>query len=837
MTNLNLVVNDHGNQISEFAISVDNPKIIPFAFEAFSVAQTLYDFYHPGQVSNSIALSVTQSQCGEDGVHIQVDWNSLILIENADLYISFNGTDFQLAQESIPISGQTGTYILLVNGSEIACGLGEGNSIYIKLIQPTSLLESNVTQLPAPTGCGPCPNRNGIIPSSSQNLNVNTPGASLTIYEQPNANSREWKWGTQYNGPFFSFAPPEIGFSYTPIFSMVGSYYVVCFSDFGNEIKQSNLVIINVIDSSPPPTFITLTIVGISSGNNEHTYTFNITGNWNQAAVFYLQYNTDDINTWQTGANIWHNMSFTGSVDTQANVGTFTSPDPYTGTGTVRIGVNVLGQTIYSQVIGMNYSNLLPIPMPSNIVYGNNIVTFNWLATGSNNYQFLLSTSQDMSNPVQRTSATTSVDFAWGELIWNQTYYYTIANLMDPDTTPSSPASFVHEACKFNILNNFNGTSTISVNYVRDTLPEISSLKVKYYDDNTQAWIVFYEFTGLPTFSGIQTTQSNPIIGTDVLTVAEITFNGYPTAYSNQVLANFSAAIVVHLDSVINHADTGFFEISYTIDNLPMSPANLIATYSNDGGNNWFYLSQTTYIGSTGSFSAENIVEGSVLVRLELTDVQYVIDNNGTNLMFLSNSVSASLTLPQPTVMILSAVFDGGLYSVWTEEYNHLQGSYTTYQQLSLDNGWTWNEMGQQSQPSNGLNYYNIAQYLGCTQARGRIRLNVGGGPDNYSNTINCHWTTDPVVFLDDAFPTDPGQSGYVFEIRNCHQGNQVWIEYSLNGVDILGTTLLGGGLANDSVYGNYTANNITTGHVLVRLHLIDQGNHYYSYFTQANWS
>jgi len=87
-----------------------------------------------------------------------------------------------------------------------------------------------------------------ISPNNSQTLNENESGTLLSASETPAAaNSREWKFSTTSGSAYTSFSTPETGVSYTPQFATVGTYYVVCTSDFGGgDIVTSNEVVIVV---------------------------------------------------------------------------------------------------------------------------------------------------------------------------------------------------------------------------------------------------------------------------------------------------------------------------------------------------------------------------------------------------------------------------------------------------------------------------------------------------------------------------------------------------------------------------------------------------------------
>lgn len=95
-----------------------------------------------------------------------------------------------------------------------------------------------------------------IDPSASQSIDVCTLGDVLTVTENTNVNSpgtitREWKWSTTPGGPYSSFAVPETGTTYTPLFTTIDDFYVICESDYGSQgILTSNEVQITTVSGA-----------------------------------------------------------------------------------------------------------------------------------------------------------------------------------------------------------------------------------------------------------------------------------------------------------------------------------------------------------------------------------------------------------------------------------------------------------------------------------------------------------------------------------------------------------------------------------------------------------
>jgi hypothetical protein len=76
-------------------------------------------------------------------------------------------------------------------------------------------------------------------------------GNLLTATETPSvASSREWMWSTTSGSGYQSFGTAETGTTYTPNFANLGTYYVICESDFAGDVQVSNEVIIDVPSSA-----------------------------------------------------------------------------------------------------------------------------------------------------------------------------------------------------------------------------------------------------------------------------------------------------------------------------------------------------------------------------------------------------------------------------------------------------------------------------------------------------------------------------------------------------------------------------------------------------------
>jgi len=93
----------------------------------------------------------------------------------------------------------------------------------------------------------PASNTVTISPSATQNLLVGQNGTLMTANETPSAaSSREWMFSTVSGSGYTSFGTAETGLTYTPNFAAIGTYYIICESDFSGDVQISNEVIIMV---------------------------------------------------------------------------------------------------------------------------------------------------------------------------------------------------------------------------------------------------------------------------------------------------------------------------------------------------------------------------------------------------------------------------------------------------------------------------------------------------------------------------------------------------------------------------------------------------------------
>ena len=164
----------------------------------------------------------------------------------------------------------------------------------------------------------PAVNSVTISPSGSQTLLATEDGEVLTATESPElADSREWKFSETTGTGYGSFSPAVTDLTYTPNFATVGTYYVICESDFAGDIQTSNEVTIMV----PSAAGIQTEEMNFTIYNNGSSIVVN-TSEFETAvfALFNLQgqlvYEAD-----LTSATSIHNLETTGTFIYQLRKG------------------------------------------------------------------------------------------------------------------------------------------------------------------------------------------------------------------------------------------------------------------------------------------------------------------------------------------------------------------------------------------------------------------------------------------------------------------------------------------------------------------------------------
>ncbi|GAB3838476.1 hypothetical protein [Hymenobacter jeollabukensis] len=97
-----------------------------------------------------------------------------------------------------------------------------------------------------------------IASTTTQNILTNANGTQLTVTETPSTgNTRKWQYATTAGGPYTDFSPAQTSTTYTPRFTVAGTYYVVATTTFAAcSAVTSNEVQINVSNALPVLTSI-----------------------------------------------------------------------------------------------------------------------------------------------------------------------------------------------------------------------------------------------------------------------------------------------------------------------------------------------------------------------------------------------------------------------------------------------------------------------------------------------------------------------------------------------------------------------------------------------------
>ncbi|WP_158275677.1 T9SS type A sorting domain-containing protein [Marinilabilia rubra] len=151
---------------------------------------------------------------------------------------------------------------------------------------------------------------NNITPTTTQNVNPNVDGNTLTVNEDYTSSDREWFASTVSGKEYFNYLGD--GTTYTPNISEAGVYYIVCKSTWSNGFMYSNEVQVNVSGNNVSPIndqTITPSTNGSTLNVNEYPsatsrewkYKTSPGGSWNS------------FSTAQTSANYTPNFASTGT--------------------------------------------------------------------------------------------------------------------------------------------------------------------------------------------------------------------------------------------------------------------------------------------------------------------------------------------------------------------------------------------------------------------------------------------------------------------------------------------------------------------------------------------
>ncbi|MFC0877733.1 T9SS type A sorting domain-containing protein [Saccharicrinis sp. FJH2] len=121
-------------------------------------------------------------------------------------------------------------------------------------------------------------NKAVVTPDLGQTIRLGQQASILTVTETPAATSREWKYSTTPGGPYVSFDPAVTGTEFTPNFTEVGMYFVVCESQIDGNTETSKEVMFSIIESNAAP--LNLTFTGAVSDDAGDLF------NWDPAAYY-----------------------------------------------------------------------------------------------------------------------------------------------------------------------------------------------------------------------------------------------------------------------------------------------------------------------------------------------------------------------------------------------------------------------------------------------------------------------------------------------------------------------------------------------------------------------
>lgn len=215
------------------------------------------------------------------------------------LYEMYDGGAYPLADQITALYNQVGTGTYITSGFRLAKVNNQTN---------TDLLVSSIFDYSANNWDS---EYNSIYPVNTQIIIIDSDGSTLTTEESVGWDSREWKYSTTSGSGYVSFSAPETEKTYTPNFSSVGTYYIVCETTYGSTTVTSNEVQIDV-ENMP----IDILVDNISGSpflvsmqdNNFVDVSYTITGTFNVDNIF-TAYLSDE----------------TGNFTNEVAIGTYTS--------------------------------------------------------------------------------------------------------------------------------------------------------------------------------------------------------------------------------------------------------------------------------------------------------------------------------------------------------------------------------------------------------------------------------------------------------------------------------------------------------------------------------
>lgn len=196
--------------------------------------------YNPAAASSA---SPTTAQ----NIDINVDGAVITASENGNASNSFSGTrEWKYATAS---GGPYVSFTAAETGSTYTPNFSAAGIYYVVCESDFTcgVMTSDETEIVV---VDPAANTATVTPSATQTLLTDEDGNLLTVTETPSAaDSREWMVSATSGSGYASFSPAETGMTYLPNFSALGTYYVICESDFSGMPVVSNEVEIIVPSS------------------------------------------------------------------------------------------------------------------------------------------------------------------------------------------------------------------------------------------------------------------------------------------------------------------------------------------------------------------------------------------------------------------------------------------------------------------------------------------------------------------------------------------------------------------------------------------------------------
>jgi len=212
--------------------------------------------------ANSKPQEITGLNAEHNGSEISFSW-SKASDDNQDDGLSYNLYMYDVNVDEYRVSGNAFPYGHDNNGQRLVAKMGNiqgirnENTISYSLNgfdEPCKEYRYSIQAVDASFEGGSFAQEQTIIfpgnrvePFEKQFIGTNQIGQMLIVQELPiQATSREWKFASSIDGPYFSFNPSQNNTSFTPLFDEQGVYFVRCESVVSDITYHSNSVEIDV---------------------------------------------------------------------------------------------------------------------------------------------------------------------------------------------------------------------------------------------------------------------------------------------------------------------------------------------------------------------------------------------------------------------------------------------------------------------------------------------------------------------------------------------------------------------------------------------------------------